>query len=97
MAKIEFFEVRVCITGIKKRCRKAEFKSFKLNNVSLDTKTNETEMLKIKEEARTILDREMKSLTTVPFLSFQYAHEHEASSDMIVSYPFDDKNFKVAL
>jgi hypothetical protein len=95
--KKEYFEVRVYVKGIKRRCRKPEFKGLKLPNAPLNVGSDNEKMESIKKDARLLIELTMKEVLSEPYLSFQYGHECEHDSGMIMSYPFDEKNFKVKL
>lgn len=93
-AEKEFYQVRVYVKGIKRRCRKAEFRGLKLPNVPLTIKGNLEEIEKVKKDARLLLELDMKEVHSKPYIDFQYCIE---KGDMIESHPFGEQNFKVEL
>ena len=90
----EFYRCYVYVKGIRKRCRKVEFKGFSLANVTIENKDKPESIEAMKAAARLRLDKEMKSIEGTPYLSFSYA---QCSGDFIYDHPFHDLNFKIPL
>jgi hypothetical protein len=97
--KKEFFEVRVYVKGVRRKCRKPEFKGLKLPDAPLNIKDDAEKLEAFKKDARTLIHLAMKPETVQPnvFIDFQYAYTRDSIPDLVTSHPFDESNFKIPL
>lgn len=93
-----YYEVRVYARGIKKRCRKVEFKGFPMANAILEVKDDLISQAAWIGSAKLRLKEEMKEIISIkqkPFISFMYCVEKERG--VIEYHMFDERNFKLTL
>lgn len=89
----KFYQVSLVVTGIKKRCRKIETQIFKLQDIPVDGRNDQALIDGIKINAREVIDRHMKELSSrAPYLSFTYG---ERKGDWVELHIMGTDNFRV--
>jgi hypothetical protein len=92
----EFYEVYIGTTGVRGRDRKPKTHIIRMGNVTLETKDSEAGKANMTAAALLVLGRQMKTYTRAR-LVFTYACTKESMPGMVMSHPFDDRNFQIEL
>ena len=94
----EFFEVRIYVTGVKKRCRKIERVGIAMDNAPLDIQANHIAMDKIAHDAHSLIIDKLKQYNLESAqIVFTYAYTDSRIEGMTTSHPFHESNFKINL
>jgi hypothetical protein len=93
--KTEYFEVRLYVTGTKKRERKNKRHGLTLTNVPITAQAGDALTSTI-EEARKVAQEKMKSIVAgTAHISFCYTSEDTRTPDMKTSEPFNELSFQL--
>jgi len=88
----EFYEIRLYAKGIRKRCRKVEFKGYHVAHVPLNIKGDKTALAELRVMARKVIEDNLKEIIGLPSMKATYG---KARGCVTESHPFSELNFSI--